>query len=83
VPVPEQLAILLALTAGLFDELPLERMSEAEQAVRAVMTGIPEALRGRLASAEALSATDREAVIEAARHALAPFLPTPEPMGPA
>ena len=40
-------------------------------------------LRARLASAEELSAADREAVIEAARHALAPFLPTPEPVEPA
>jgi F-type H+-transporting ATPase subunit alpha len=83
VPVPEQLAILLALTAGLFDELPLERMSEAEQAVREVATEVPADLRARLAGAEELSAADREAVIEAARNALAPFLPTPEPVEPA
>ena len=83
VPVPEQLAILLALTAGLFDELPLERMSEAEQAVREVATEVPADLRARLAGAQELSAADREAVIEAARNALAPFLPTPEPVEPA
>jgi F-type H+-transporting ATPase subunit alpha len=83
VPVPEQLAILLALTAGLFDELPLERMTEAEQAVREVATDVPADLRARLAGAQELSAADREAVIEAARNALAPFLPTPEPVEPA
>jgi F-type H+-transporting ATPase subunit alpha len=85
VPVPEQLAILLALSAGLFDELPLERMTEAEQAVREAATEIPADLLARLASAEELSAADREAVIKAAGHALARFLPTPtpEPVEPA
>ena len=34
VSVPEQIAMLLALTAELFDAVPLERMAEAEQAVR-------------------------------------------------
>ena len=83
VPVPEQLAILLALSAGLFDELPLEGMTEAEQAVREAATEIPADLLARLASAEELSAADREAVIKAAGHALAPFLPTPGPVEPA
>ena len=59
--------------------LPLERMTETEQAVREAATEVNEDLRARLASAEELSASDRVAVIEAARHALAPFLPTPEP----
>jgi len=83
VPVPEQLAILLALTAGLFDELPLERMTEAEQAVREAATELPAELRALLAGAEELSAADRETVIEAARNALVPFLPAPGPVAPA
>ena len=33
VPVPAQIAVLLALGAGLFDEVPLDRMTEAERAV--------------------------------------------------
>ena len=34
VPVSEQIVVLLALTAGLFDEVPLDQMPEAEHAVR-------------------------------------------------
>ncbi len=83
VPVPEQLFILLALTAGLFDAVPLERMGEAEQAVHAAATEAPGELLARLAGSEALGDADRAAVIEAARNALAPFLPTSEPEGAA
>ena len=46
--VPAQIAILLALTAGLFDAVALERMTEAEQAVQAAAAKIPEDLRERL-----------------------------------
>ena len=41
VSVIEQLAVLLALTSGLFDAVPLERMSEAEAAVRRIATVLP------------------------------------------
>ena len=41
VSVPEQIAVLLALTAELFDDVPLERMKEAEQAVREAAAKIP------------------------------------------
>jgi F-type H+-transporting ATPase subunit alpha len=58
-------------------------MTEAEQAVRDAATEIPADLRARLASAEELSAAEREAVIKAAGHALAPFLPASGPVEPA
>jgi len=83
VPVAEQLFILLALTAGLFDQVPLERMTEAEQAVRVAATQAPGELLERLAGAEELGAADREAVIDTARDVLAPFLPPSEPEGTA
>jgi len=34
IPVPEQIATLMAVVEGLFDTLPLERIEEAEQAIR-------------------------------------------------
>jgi F-type H+-transporting ATPase subunit alpha len=79
VSVPEQLAILLALTAGLFDELPLDRMTEAEQSVRAAAASIPAAMSARLETAETLSAADRETITGLARESLAPFRSHAEP----
>jgi F-type H+/Na+-transporting ATPase subunit alpha len=62
--------------------VPLERMTEAEQAVREAATEAPGELLERLAGTEALGDADREAVTDTARHALALFLPTPEPAEP-
>jgi len=79
VAVPAQLAILLALTAGLFDPVALERMTEAEQAVQAAAARIPDDLRERLTGAETLSDGDRQALLDLARQALAGFQPKPAP----
>jgi len=78
VTVPAQIAILLALNAALFDPVPLERMTAAQQAVEAAANGLPAVLGKRLADAEALTDADREQVTETARQALAAFLPTPK-----
>ena len=78
--VSAQLATLLALTAELFDDVPLERMTDAEQAVRNAAADIPAELRARLDTAELLSTKDRQTVIETARKSLARFQPGPEPM---
>jgi F-type H+-transporting ATPase subunit alpha len=75
VTVPAQVATLLALTGGLFDPVPLERMTEAELAVREAATKIPAELIARFASAEELNDADRAAILEIARAALEPFLP--------
>lgn len=77
-PVSAQIAVLLALTAGLFDDVPLDRMTEAEQAVRGAAAEVPAEVRERLATGDKLSDEDREAILEIARPALAPFLPEPE-----
>ena len=77
-PVPAQIAVLLALTAGLFDDVPLDRMTDAEQAVRKAAAEIPAEVRERLDTADKLSDEDRETIIEIARQALAAFSPKPE-----
>jgi len=78
VPVPAQLAIVLALTAGLFDPVPLDRMAEAEQAVvEAAGSGISDELGQRLLQADKLSAGDRAAMVALARSAISAFLPQP------
>jgi F-type H+-transporting ATPase subunit alpha len=79
VAVPAQIAVLLALTAELFDHVPLDRMPDAEEALRAAAADIPAEVRERLDTAEKLSDEDREAIIQIARQALARFQPKPEP----
>ncbi|MDU9049099.1 MAG: alternate F1F0 ATPase, F1 subunit alpha [Candidatus Electrothrix sp. Rat3] len=73
VAVPAQIAVLLALTAELFDEVPLERMTDAEQAVRKAAADIPTEVCERLETAEQLSDVDRAAIIEIARKSLKGF----------
>ncbi|HVZ41980.1 MAG TPA: alternate F1F0 ATPase, F1 subunit alpha [Candidatus Kapabacteria bacterium] len=76
VPVPEQITVLLALTAGLFDSVPLEQMTAAEQALRdAAADDIPAELRRRLDTAEKLSDEDRNVIVGMARNVLARFRP--------
>ena len=78
VPVPAQLAIVLALTAGLFDAVPLDRMAAAERAVfDAAGRDIPPDLCQRLLQADKLSDADRAAVVDIAQRAIAPSLPPP------
>lgn len=79
VSVPAQIAVLLALSAALFDQVPLERMTEAEHALRAAAEAIPADVRERLDTADTLSAADREIIIQIARAALAGFQSTPKP----
>jgi F-type H+-transporting ATPase subunit alpha len=78
VPVIEQLAVLLALTSGLFDPVPLERMTEAEAAVRGIATALPADVRERIVTGAKLSAADRDTVVEKSRDVLHPFLPAHE-----
>jgi len=78
VSVPAQIAVLLALTGKLFDAVPVERMLDAERAVREAATGIPAEVRERFDTAEQLSDEDRTAIIAIARRALAPFQPGPD-----
>ena len=75
VAVPAQIAVLLALTADLFDPVPLDEMIIAEQAVQLAAEKIPTEVCARFETAEKLSDEDREAILEIARQALAPFQP--------
>ncbi len=78
VSMPAQIAILLALTAGLFDAVPLARMPDAERAVQEAAAEIPEDVIGRLVSADALSDSDRLTIVEVGRRALAGLQPEPD-----
>jgi F-type H+-transporting ATPase subunit alpha len=79
VPVPAQIAIVLAMTANLFDPVPLDRMADAEEAVhRAATTSIPIDVAQRLLSAAKLDDDDRKVIVELARKALASFVQPPD-----
>jgi F-type H+-transporting ATPase subunit alpha len=70
-PVAEHLAVLLAVVAGVFDELPLEQMAEAERAVRrAAVERLPEVC-ARLQAGKALDDEARQALIRVARDTVA------------
>ena len=75
--VSEQISVLLALAAGLFDAVPLERMREAETAVRRASTDLPGDVNGRFSSAPTLSDVDRNTVLDVVGRALAPFQQKP------
>ena len=77
VAVPAQIAILLALTAELFDLVPLDRMKDAEHAVHMAAAKLPAEICTRFETSEKLSDEDRKAIIEAARQALMPFQSKP------
>ena len=70
VSMPEQIAILLALTAGLFDDVALDCITENEQAVRRATAEIPKDLIQRLDASDKLSDEDRKTIIENARRAI-------------
>jgi F-type H+-transporting ATPase subunit alpha len=78
VSVSAQIAILLALTAGLFDAVPLDRMIDAEQAVRDAAADISAEICDRLETSARLSDEDRGAIVAIARQALARFHSKPE-----
>jgi len=77
--VPAQITVLLALTANLFDPVPLDRMTEAGSAVRQAAAHIPAEVSARFETAAKLNDEDKKAILEIARQALAPFQPKPEP----
>jgi F-type H+-transporting ATPase subunit alpha len=75
--IPDQIAILLALNAGLFDIVPLQRMSDAQRAICTAVAGLPSTLKERLSGVDKLIDADRASVIEMLRRALAPFASVP------
>ena len=73
VPVVEQIAVLLALSAKLFDEVPLDRMKEAEQALREAAAKLPPEVIERLNVADTLSDDDRKSILTFAQQTLIAF----------
>ncbi len=66
-PVAAQIAALLAVTHGVFDAVPLERIAAAEQAVREQVVVRCAEICQRLAAGSSLSEADQNALLAAAR----------------
>ena len=71
VSVPGQIAILLALTRRLFDEVPLERMIDAERALHEAAANMP--------AGATSSEADHDGMIRLLRRALVRFQPETKP----
>jgi F-type H+-transporting ATPase subunit alpha len=71
----EQICVLLALTAGLFDAVPLEAVENAEGALQKAAAQVPAGVAGRFTAADKLSDEDRKTLLDMATRTLAPFLP--------
>jgi F-type H+-transporting ATPase subunit alpha len=77
--VPEQIVILLALSGGLFDVVPVNRVQEAEAALQKIITELPKEVLDRLFSDNDLSDADRETILKIAGVTITPFKDKPEP----
>jgi len=70
VPVVDQISVLVALQAGLFDQVPLEKVPEGEAALRKAVAGLPKEFAERLNSNEKLSDGDRKKILDVSHGAL-------------
>lgn len=75
VSVPEQLMVLIALTNGLFDRVPLDNILRAEELLRKASLRISAAIFQRIFSSQPLSSSDEEAILTLAKEALQPVIP--------
>jgi F-type H+-transporting ATPase subunit alpha len=71
--VPQQIAVLAALTEKLFDPVALDRMTEAGQAVADAAAKIPPDIRARFEAPGKFSDEDRDAILALCRVALERF----------
>jgi F-type H+-transporting ATPase subunit alpha len=70
----EQITVLLALTGGLFKEVTLDKMPDAEAALRKASAQLPPELVQRLTGNTKLSDEDKKLILQTATKAIAPFL---------
>ncbi len=77
--VPDQLIILLALTNGSLDTIPVEKIQEAEDALLKSSSDFPADLQKRLYADKPLSDEDKKAILKIADNILAPFRDKPKP----
>ena len=71
-PVSEQIAVLVAVSKGAFDDLPPERIADAEKGIRSAVTNQLPELCERIERGEDLGDNDLEELLGAAKGALNP-----------
>ncbi|WP_183568537.1 alternate F1F0 ATPase, F1 subunit alpha [Mucilaginibacter sp. SP1R1] len=77
--VPQQIVVLLALTSGLFDEIPVDKVQEAEATLLKSTDQFPGEVLKRLFAAQPLNDTDHDVILKTAGELLAPFKQKAEP----
>jgi F-type H+-transporting ATPase subunit alpha len=80
--VSEQIVVLLALTNGLFDNISIDKITDAEAAVLKDMGQFPAEVLKRLFADKPLSDTDHDIILKIAGEILVPFNEKPEPDKP-
>jgi F-type H+-transporting ATPase subunit alpha len=78
-PVTEQILVLLALSGGLFDDIAVEKIKDAESILVRNSNEFPQAILERLSSDKELSGDDRQAILTIAGNILAPLVNKPVP----
>ncbi|HSJ54469.1 MAG TPA: alternate F1F0 ATPase, F1 subunit alpha [Anaerolineae bacterium] len=78
IPVAEQIAVLLAVTSGVLDDLPLEQIGPAQEAIRRTFLERLPDLRRRIEAGKKLREQDREALISTAEDAIREKVATPQ-----
>ena len=75
--VPEQIVLLLALIAGLFDNIPLTKIQDAEAALLKGSSQFPAGILKGLFSDKPLSDNDKKNILQITDSILAPFVEKP------
>jgi F-type H+-transporting ATPase subunit alpha len=71
--VPQQISVLMALSENLFDNIPIDKMVMAQNAVQESAEQIPSDISSKFDSDEKLTDEDRNKIIELAKNALKSF----------
>jgi len=70
IPVGEQVAVLVSVTGGIFDDLDIGRVAEGKVRIRSIMKDRHPEISGRLEDGSELSRDDRETILRSAEEAL-------------
>lgn len=74
VTLTEQIIVLLALTNGYFDSVPIDKMKEAELAMRKIAPNLPNEIQNHIVSNLPLKDKDSRQILLFAEKALQPFI---------
>jgi F-type H+-transporting ATPase subunit alpha len=68
--VPEQIAVLLSVTEGLFDDIPVNKIVETEEKIRSAVTAKLPDIGLKIEKGEKLGDEDKRAIIDAVKNAM-------------